>query len=167
MSALELQRRYLKAARRFVAETPFAQRGEAELVIQRWSELLDVVVAFRRDARNVTPALGRVDWLSKRWMIDQLGENAEWVIKKKTDLRYHELSCDGYYRKLVAANPSLSLIERTRIDKRRRTPPSDSPATRRGWLIREFYESEDSVTADWQYAMLGQGKDRKRIDFVD
>ena len=163
LSALEIQRRYLKAARDFVNLTDPDSRGEAELVVRRWAELLDVVAAFRRDARNTTPALGRVDWLSKRWMIDQLGDSVDWATRKKTDLRYHELSPHGYYRKLVATNPSLQLVSRDRIERRRRTPPSDSPATKRGWLIREFGGKE--VSAEWRFAMLGEGKSKKRIEF--
>ncbi|MEO1525039.1 MAG: proteasome accessory factor PafA2 family protein [Planctomycetota bacterium] len=166
MSALEIQRIYLRAARRFVEETVPKQRGEAELVIQRWTELVDVVTAFRREAKNITPALGRVDWLSKRWMMDQLGEDAQWVARKKTDLRYHELSPDGYYRKLASTNPTLALIDDERIERRRRTPPADSPATKRGWLIREFAGSGQPIASEWAYAFLGEGKQRKRIDFA-
>ncbi|MEL6105584.1 MAG: proteasome accessory factor PafA2 family protein [Planctomycetota bacterium] len=164
-SALEIQRHYLRAAKRFVEETAPDQRGEATLVIQRWTELVDVVTAFRREAKNITPALGRVDWLSKRWMIDQLGDEAEWAARKKTDLRYHELSPDGYYRKLAATNPTLALIDDDRIERRRRTPPPDSPATKRGWLIREFAGSDEPLVAEWTHAILGEGKQRRRIEF--
>ena len=165
LSALEIQHAYLSAARQFVENTAPEKRGESELVVQRWTELLNVVKAFRREAKNLTPALGRIDWLSKRWMIDQLGADATWVARKKTDLRYHELSPDGYYQKLVASNPMLSLIHSDRIEQRRRTPPAGSPATKRGWLIREFADSEEPVSAEWGYALLGEGKNRKRIDF--
>lgn len=165
MNALEMQRHYLNAAKKFVEQTPQQRRGESEMVIERWEQLLEVVAAYRRDARNTTPALGRVDWLSKRWMIDQLGADAQWIHRKKTDLRYHELSPEGYYRKLAAINPSLNLISQDRIERRRRTPPPDSPASKRGWLIREFANSDDPVSSDWGYAVLGEGKRRKRIDF--
>ncbi|MCC9603655.1 proteasome accessory factor PafA2 family protein [Stieleria sp. JC731] len=165
MNALEMQRSYLKAAKHFVESHPESERGEAKLVLERWGDLMEAVMAFRRDARNVTPSLGRVDWLSKRWMIDQLGPSAQWIAKKKADLRYHELSAEGYYQKLAAANPSLELIPAERIEQRRRTPPANSPATKRGWLIREFGSGEDSIAAEWGYAMLGEGRDRKRIDF--
>ncbi|MCA9135724.1 MAG: proteasome accessory factor PafA2 family protein [Planctomycetales bacterium] len=164
-SALDIQHHYLKAARQFVQSIPAEERGESELVIGRWSELLDVVGAFRRDARNVAPGLGRVDWLSKRWMMDQLGKNAEWAERKKIDLRYHELSPDGYFRKLAAINPALCLIGQDRIEKRRRTPPAHSPAAKRGWLIREFGDGDDAVSAEWRYAVLGEGKESKRINF--
>ncbi|KAA5538556.1 hypothetical protein FYK55_27440 [Roseiconus nitratireducens] len=165
LNALEIQQRYLKAARSFVAAVRPENRGEASLVLDRWTQLHDVVTAFRRDAKQTRPSLGRVDWLTKRWMIDQLDENAGWAVRKKTDLRYHELSPDGYYRKLAAADPSLALISRDRIEKRRRTPPADSPATKRGWLIREFAGGETNVTAEWRYAVLGEGKQKKRIEF--
>jgi len=165
LSALEIQKRYLKAAQAFVAETQPHERGEATLVLERWQQLLEVVVAFRRDAHDVRSALGRVDWLTKRWMIDQLDGAAGWAARKKTDLRYHELSPDGYYRKLAAVDGTLALITRDRIDQRRRTPPADSPASKRGWLIREFSGGDTSVTAEWRYAVLGEGKHKKRIEF--
>ena len=166
-SALEIQRRYWHAARDFVRSTPAEQRGEAEIVIERWGELLEVVRSFRRDAKNVIPALGRVDWLSKRWMMDQLGPHAQWMARKKTDLRYHELSPQGYYYKLSETNPSLSIVDREQVAKRRRTPPADSPATKRGWLIREFSDSEAQIAAEWGYAVMGEGKERRRIDFCN
>ena len=165
MSALEIQSRYLKSARKFVDSLDESQRGEATLVIQRWQQLYDVVRSFRRDARNVTPALGRVDWLSKLWMMQQLGDKASWVARKKTDLRYHELSPDGYYRKLAATNPSLTLVDPERIERRRRTPPPNCPATQRGWLIREFGDGDEAVASEWSYAILGEGKEKKRVDF--
>ncbi|MCD0459043.1 proteasome accessory factor PafA2 family protein [Roseiconus lacunae] len=165
MNAIEIQRHYLKAAKKFVAGVAIERRGEAELVITRWQELLDVVTAFRRDAKNMTPSLGRVDWLSKRWMIDQLGPGAQWIAKKKADLRYHELSPEGYYQKLAASNPALVLIDPQRIEQRRRVPPSNSPAVKRGWLIREFGDGDSTVAAEWEYGILGEGRHRKRIDF--
>ncbi len=167
MSAIEIQKAYLKAAEAFVQATPASDRGEAPLVVQRWREILDAVIVFRKHAARVQQALGRVDWLTKRWMIDQLGEHADWSSRKKVDLRYHELSADGYYQQLIASKPHLRLVDDDQISRRRRSPPPGSPAARRGWLIREFAGADESLHAEWTYAVIGRGRHRKRVRFVE
>ncbi|MCG8649998.1 MAG: proteasome accessory factor PafA2 family protein, partial [Pirellulales bacterium] len=154
------------AAQDFVSKIPANMRGEANIVLARWSELLDAIIAFRRDPEDTAEALGRVDWLSKRWMMDQLGEQAEWAERKKIDLRYHELSSDGYFVQLMQAKPELRLIDDERIERRRRSPPPSSPAARRGWMIREFADSEEAMQSEWAYAMIGRGRNRRRVEFV-
>jgi len=167
MSAIEIQKTYLNAAEKFVDSTPTNMRGEAPLVLHRWRELLDAVIAFRKNASDVAQALGRVDWLSKRWMMDELGEDAEWTVRKKVDLRYHELSDDGYFNRLMQTRPDLRLVDAERIERRRRSPPPSSPAARRGWLIREFANSDESMQSEWAYAMIGRGRRRRRVEFVE
>ncbi len=167
MSAIEIQKIYLDAAQAFVAATPSDLRGEAGLVVDRWRELLDAVIAFRRDASDTDLALGRVDWLSKRWMMDELGEEADWSKRKKIDLRYHELSADGYFMQLMKSRPELRLVGNEQIERRRRSPPPSSPAARRGWLIREFANSDEAMQSEWAYAMIGRGRDRRRVEFSE
>ncbi len=167
MSAIEIQQAYLKAAEVFVDSTPANYRGEAPLVIKRWGELLESVKVFRKNASAVRPALGRIDWLTKRWMIDQLGEQSDWASRKKVDLRYHELSSEGYYRKFLAAMPELRLVDEDQINRRRRSPPPGTPAARRGWLIREFAGFDETLQAEWTYALIGRGRKRKRVRFVE
>ena len=167
MSAIEIQKVYLNAAEQFVERTHANMRGEAPLVLFRWRELLDSIVAFRKNAMDFEMCLGRVDWMTKRWMMDKLGEEAEWPAKKKIDLRYHELSSEGYYRQFMEARPDLRLVNDERIERRRRSPPPGSPAARRGWLIREFANSDESMQAEWSYAMIGRGRGRRRVEFVE
>lgn len=167
MTAIDLQRLYLNAAEKFVDSAPANMRGEAALVLSRWRELLDAVIAFRKSASDVEDAIGRVDWLTKRWMIDKLGPDAEWVEKKKIDLRYHELSEDGYYYQLMVSRGDLRLVDRDWIDRRRRSPPPSSPAAKRGWLIREFANSDEAMQSEWNYAMIGRGRKRRRVDFAE
>ncbi|MFK8115195.1 MAG: proteasome accessory factor PafA2 family protein [Rubripirellula sp.] len=165
MSALEIQKVYLDAAKKFVDRVHANMRGEAPLVLFHWQELLDTVLAFRKSAIDVDSALGRVDWLTKRWMMDKLGQEAEWPARKKVDLRYHELSDDGYYYQFMDARPDLRLVDEERIERRRRSPPPSSPAAKRGWLIREFANSDESMQSEWAYAMIGRGRQRRRVEF--
>ena len=100
-------------------------------------------------------------------MIDELGDDAEWAAKKKIDLRYHELSEDGYFAQFMEARPDLRLVEDEQIERRRRSPPPGSPAARRGWLIREFANSDEAMQAEWSYAMIGRGRHRRRVEFAE
>lgn len=167
MSALDIQKAYLSAAENFVASVPADLRGEAPQVLIRWRELLNAVLAFRKDPSDVSDAIGRVDWLTKRVLIDELGTDAEWAARKKVDLRYHELSNDGYYQQLLVTVPGIRLVENSEIERRRRSPPSSSPAARRGWLIREFADSEEIMQSDWGFAVIGHGRQRRRVQFTD
>lgn len=167
MSALDIQKSYLAAAEAFVEQVPAAERGEAPLVLKRWRELLNAALAYRKDAANFSDALGKIDWLTKRVMIDQLGTDSEWTDRKKIDLRYHELSNEGYFKKIAATIPGLQLVDQPDIERRRRSPPSNSPAARRGWLIREFADSDEKLLCDWGFALIGHGNQQRRVQFTD
>jgi proteasome accessory factor A len=167
MSAIDIQKVYLNAAEEFVQRVPANIRGEAPVVLQRWAELLQAVIGFRKDAANVQDALGRVDWLTKRWMMDNLGNQADWPERKKIDLRYHELSDDGYFNQFVESHPEVLLVDEELIQRRRRSPPAGSPAAKRGWMIREFADSDEGMQAEWAYAMIGRGRRRRRVDFSE
>jgi hypothetical protein len=167
MSALDIQKSYLTAAEAFVDEVPAAQQGEAPLVLMRWRELLNAAVAYRKDAADFTDALGKIDWLTKRAMIDQMGPDSEWTDRKKIDLRYHELSSDGYFKKIAATLPGIQLVDAPEVERRRRSPPSNSPAARRGWLIREFAGSEEQLLCDWGFALVGHGNQQRRVQFTN
>ena len=164
MSALEIQRVYLRAAEKFVAGTPANRRGEADLVVQRWRELFDAVSEYRRSAEAMENSLVRVDWLSKRWMIDQVPAG-QWPERKKIDLRYHELSRSGYFHQLSELRPDRMLVSPSQVQRRRRSPPANTPASRRGWFIREFADSVDRLESEWSYGLIGRGRQRKRVDF--
>ena len=167
MSALDIQKSYLTAAEAFVSDVPVAQQGEAPVILMRWRELLNAAVAYRKDAADYSDALGKIDWLTKRAMIDQMGTDSDWTARKKLDLRYHELSSEGYFKKIAATLPEVQLANQTDIERRRRSPPSDSPAARRGWLIREFADSEEPFLCDWGFALIGHGHQQRRVQFTD
>ncbi|TWT54735.1 Pup deamidase/depupylase [Rubripirellula amarantea] len=166
MTALDIQKVYLNLAKRFVDDAPANMLGDAKLVLYRWQELFDAANAFRQNANDIDMAIGRVDWLTKRNLIDSLGEEAHWTDRKKVDLRYHELSEEGYYSMLMESRPDLRLVTAEQIDRRRRSPPAGSPAARRGWLIREFAGSDEPMQSEWAYAVIGRGRKRRRVDFA-
>nr|WP_236696271.1 proteasome accessory factor PafA2 family protein [Rhodopirellula islandica] len=182
LTSLEIQTKYYRAAEQFVREQ--SQRSgresewdEAQRALQHWAESIRLVRQFRKDSKQTAQGLGRIDWLGKRWMLDQAvgdasGEPAAWITRKKIDLRYHELSEDGYFARFIANHQERELVTDVDIELRRRNAPADSPAAHRGWMIREF-AGEVSVAGgptmrtDWERALVDQNRAVRTVFYSD
>ena len=77
-----------------------------------------------------------------------------WEACKKIDIRYHELSPQGYFQRLRTTGIVSDLVTPAEIDHARRNPPSGTPAAVRGRYIREFGLGDDHVTANWRAVFL-------------
>src|SRR5690606_37652859 len=84
-TALELQRFYLEACRRFLERRPHAP-AEARDVLRRWEEVLDSL------ADDPESLVGARDWVTKQFVLQKAGRGTSWNARKKIDLKYHELS---------------------------------------------------------------------------
>lgn len=84
-----------------------------------------------------------------------------WAARKKVDIRYHELSDDGYFNRLKCIAPQVCSVNQAGIDMALRLPPFGSPALRRGHLIREFSDGLETVEVDWSHVVIGTGKSRR------
>ncbi|EMI24836.1 protein containing DUF245 [Rhodopirellula europaea SH398] len=170
MTSLEMQTHYYRAAAKFVREQQQQSRqasgwDEADQALKHWAESIRLVRQFRKDGNQTSQGLGRIDWLGKRWMLDQAagempGEHASWVTRKKIDLRYHELSEEGYFTRFIADHREHELVDADDIAMRRRNAPADSPAAQRGWMIREFagdvsVAGSPTMRTDWDRALVG------------
>ena len=155
-TALELQRFYLEACRRFLDGRPEAPR-EAREVLRRWEATLD---ALQDDPESL---VGSIDWVTKRFVLQTAGRDARWQTRKKIDLRYHELSPQGYFQQLNAAGATEHVLEPNEIELARRNPPTGTPASARGRYIREFACGDEPVAANWKCVFIGQGRKAKVI----
>jgi proteasome accessory factor A len=140
-SALEIQRFYLNACRRFLDRRD-AANAEAREVLARWEETLD---ALEEDPARL---VGKLDWVTKKHINDSPGEDITVEEKRKLDMRYHELSRDGYYVRLEAAGAAPTIVEPEDVLAAMTTPPEGTPASERGRLIRE-YRWAKVVRASW------------------
>lgn len=155
-TALEIQRFYLEACRQFLDRRPDAP-SEARDVLRRWEVALDAL------ADEPQALVGSLDWVTKRFVLDKSARTASWEARKKIDLRYHELSPQGYFQRLRATGIVSELVEQHEIDHARRNPPAGTPAAVRGRYIREFADGDDTFAANWQAVFLGQGRDYKVV----
>ncbi len=154
-TALQIQRFYLDACRRFVARSGRAH-PEAEDVLRLWEETLD---ALEHDPQQL---IGKVDWVTKRHLLDTAGAGASVAARRKLDLRYHELSRDGYYVQLEAAGVAPTLVEPEAVLAAIETPPDGTPADARGRLIRAFVGRPQEVRAGWNAVVIQSGT-RSRV----
>ncbi len=163
LSALELQAKFLNACHRFVASRGEPVPAEVEVVLERWEEALAAAQAFRSRVDDVQPAIGKIDWLTKRWMLDQMSPDAPWAVRKKVDLRYHELSSEGYFERVIHAVPTTILTSEDSIERAGRMPPGNTRAGRRGHLIREFFDGDQPIRVSWTHVVIGQGRSRRVV----
>ena len=120
-TALQLQRYYLEACQRYVEHCGEAGE-EAREILKRWEETLDALET------NPSRLVGKVDWVTKKYLLDGLGPDAPIEARRKLDLRYHELAPDGYYLRLEAAGVAPTLVEPEDVRKSIRVPPEATPA---------------------------------------
>jgi proteasome accessory factor A len=151
-SAKEIQRSYLKQIKRWLQDRSDVP-AEAWEIVQQWQTTLNQMVMKPSDQGELPMVLvGRIDWLSKLWLLHQMESDTAWAIKKKIDIRYHELSDQGYHRQLANYLQLSPIVNDGEIERARRAPPSDSPARRRGNLIREMSEGASELRVDWRSA---------------
>jgi proteasome accessory factor A len=155
-TALEIQRFYCEACRRFL-DRQAAVPDEAREVLRRWELVLEAL------NDNPQSLVGTLDWVTKRFILAKSGQGASWEACKKIDIRYHELSPQGYFQRLKASGVVGELVSQAEIDHARRNPPANTPAAVRGRYIREFCDDEQGMSANWQAVFLGSGREVKVV----
>ena len=163
--AREISRTYLRSLKSWLDKRSDVPR-EAWEIIELWQMTLNQIDTIPKNQGQLPMMLvGRLDWVSKLWLIQQLDKSTDWSIKKKIDIRYHELSEQGYFRQLQEVLQLPPLISDREIQKAMRVPPTDSPAWRRGNLIRELSDSDSELVVDWESATYELENVSYRIPF--
>ncbi|MEO8494980.1 MAG: proteasome accessory factor PafA2 family protein [Planctomycetota bacterium] len=155
VTALQVQRYYLAGCRAFLNQQTDVP-AEAWDVLRLWNLTLDRLEQLATDKVMSDALVGSIDWVTKKYLLDKAGANASWAERKKIDLRYHELSEDGYFAMFQSAGLAPQLIAEEAIDRATRLAPANSPATMRGHYIREFADAEDPVSANWKAIVIGE-----------
>lgn len=160
-TALELQRWYLNRCAAALNRQPNVPSRVA-WVVRQWRETLDAL----EYAPN--SLAGRLDWVAKLGLLEGMRGELSREARKKIDLRYHELSANGYHQRLAAAGlvetpGGQSWLNEAALERAMRTPPPDSPATMRGHFIREFADGEETLRVNWKRVTIGKGRDRRVI----
>jgi hypothetical protein len=160
-TALHIQRFYYSACRAFVGSQVEAP-AEARHVLELWQRALDELEQHAREPDSSSHAsvpwlIGSIDWVTKKYLLDRAARDSSWEERKKIDIRYHELSNDGYFQLLNSSGLSNQIVDEHQVERAMRTPPHDTPATTRGHYIREFAAGDEPLTVNWKTVVLGQG----------
>ncbi len=142
---LQIQRSYLERAEGWLESLPAAS-VEAWDVVRTWRRCLDLLET------DPDALVGTLDWVSKRALIEQAGEDLTHDARKKIDLRYHELG--GYHAWLREAGVAAELVGPDALARARQHPPRSSPAEARGRWIRES-DPASEVDIDWDEVRIG------------
>ena len=156
MSGMEIQRFYLARCRKFVDEHP-APPEEALEVLSLWEETLDLLETSQESL------IGTIDWVTKQYLLQSAGAESRWDEKKKIDLRYHELSAEGYFQVLKYNGVVQNLVDLESVQRAVRIPPPNTPATTRAHYIREFGQSFHGLAVNWKTVTIGTGNGAKVI----
>ena len=148
MTALQIQRFYLERARAFVREAN-ATSMEALQVTELWREVLGAL-----ERREMSSLVGRVDWVTKRYLLETCGDPRDEALLKTIDLRYHELA-EGYAARLERSGCARRLVEEAEIERATRFPPEGTPAFTRGRFIRDRERSLAPARISWESARIG------------
>jgi proteasome accessory factor A len=159
MSALELQKYFLRQARAYVRDSSRTSL-EANDIIALWAEVLE---SLERDPAEM---IGRIDWVSKRYLLETAAGKAHTRVKKKIDLKYHELET-GYFAELEAAGLTQSLVADEEIERAIHSPPATTPAFRRGQLVKTLADSATKAQVSWSEVRIGGTFRGKVISLAD
>lgn len=163
MTALEIQRYYLEEAKRFIREAP-TKSIEAEEVLRLWDDVLT-----RLEKGRLDELVGRVDWVTKRYLLETCGGTGTDARLKTIDLRYHELG-DGYGARLAGSGHARKLLSADDIERATLNPPEGTPAFIRGHFIRQQSALSGRfglvpVRISWDMARIGGRLSGKVVRF--
>jgi proteasome accessory factor A len=140
MSAIDVQRHYLAAAREMLA----GSSPDADWTIAEWEAVLDDL------ERRVTSTADRIDWVAKRQLLEQFmaEESVGWDAPalKSLDLSYHDLDPEmGLFAGLEQAGAMRRIVTDEQIEAAMACPPADTRAYIRGLFIRRWGQCVRSI----------------------
>lgn len=154
LTALDLQSIYLDAAQACLDGAD----PEMDWVLREWSATLAALAGDQGSLR------GRVDWITKRWLLETFTEDARiawddpWL--ESLDLAYHHLDpARGLFRGLEADGAAGRVSTPEAVEHAVRHAPADTRASIREVCITRFGEEVDSM----QWAMIA-AKDGATLD---
>ncbi len=155
LTSLEIQRLYLAAVQRFLKAAKHIPLEYHEIA-RSWKQTLD---ALERDPSEL---IGRLDWVSKRYLMETAGAGSSFAVKKKIDIAYHELE-RGYFDKLREAGIAPRITRPEDVERAVHEPPSPESAQARAGLIKGLLFPGKPVTVSWNTARVGRMGERRVV----
>jgi proteasome accessory factor A len=156
ISAIEVQRIYLAAARKAAREPD----EEINWLLGEWEAVLNDL------ERDVTLCRDRVDWVAKKALLDALREEEQlswtdpWL--QSIDLAYHNVRPEeGLYYELVRQGTMRRFVTEAEIKHAIFAPPEDTRAYFRGRSVARFNREIKSI--QWDEIVFADGAPPQRV----
>ena len=160
MSAIELQHFYMRGCRKYVDSLEDSSL-EAQDVLVRWADILEKLETHPRQL------VGRLDWVTKLYLLNRAGADAPLEERKKIDLKYAELSPEGYFQQLGDVGLTSHVVDAAAIEKATRVPPPVKGPVMRSHYIREFSANHGLKWVGWNAVQLSDEFGSSVIHFED
>ena len=147
MTALEIQQRYLQLATDYL-QTPRATLEDHEIV-RLWREVLGKIKT------DTTSLLGRLDWVTKKYLLQSSDGQLEYWSLKKIDLKYHELGT-GYFDLMQRDGMTLDIFTSEEVERAVFEPSSPDRVKLRSRLIQSVSLADQPMTISWSQAKIGR-----------
>ena len=154
-SAIAMQEAYIQRIRHYFSNQKRVP-AEAWELLNSWKMILMRLQTRQCNQVDSQWLVGRCDWHTKQQLLARLPANASISARRKIDIRYHEVGVDGYHQRILSQQKISPLVDKNFLDRAMRTPPADTAATRRGYMIREFADSDFELAVDWETTELKQ-----------
>jgi proteasome accessory factor A len=158
MSAIDVQRLYLAAARKHCEEDE-----ETNWLLREWELVLDDLATDYWRCRD------RVDWVAKKFLLTtfQESEKLEWSDPwlQSIDLEYHNVSLeDGLYYELMREGQMLRLVTEDEIRHAIFQPPPTTRAFFRGRAVARFNREIESI--QWDELVFSSGPVKRTVELA-
>lgn len=164
--ACDIQNAYATAIREMLGGSAKPPE-EARQIVESWQFVLNHLDSSDDKSEPSRALVGRIDWITKLWILEHLKkENVSVDAKRKLDLRYHELSTQGYFHRVMDVVEIPKVVTRRGIMRAKGNPPADDPVSiTRSYLIREFSHSTSHLLMDQDTAQWIENGQMKRVRF--
>lgn len=145
ISAIDLQRRYLDAAKRYLSR----KDEQTDRVLQEWEDILN---ALETDPLSTAD---RLDWSAKyllfRDFMQESGASWQDDIMQSLDLEYHNISpSKGLFYGLEQAGAMQRLVTDEEVERAILEPPKNTRALGRGHIITSLSQNPNArYVIDW------------------
>jgi proteasome accessory factor A len=131
------------------AATEFSGRDtETDAILHLWADTLD------RLATDPMQLVGRVDWITKRWLFEQFieRENLSWSDPwlKSQDLEFHQVETARNLAHSLATTPPDWQLSPQEIQRATHEPPADTRAQARSRLMQMLKSHTVKFFVDWE-----------------
>jgi proteasome accessory factor A len=157
ISAIEVQRIYLRAAAKIDHDSPDEDR---QWILREWENVLNDL------ERDVISTRDRVDWVAKKFLLNALQEEEKlswsdpWL--QSIDLEYHNVDLEsGLYYELARQGSIRRLAKEEEIKTAIFTPPETTRAFFRGRSVARFNDQIASI--QWDELVFASGALSRRV----